>query len=212
MNTIQKSIFKLTILSSLVVCGQAQAQAKRTSILPATLQIKIAEQAAPPDQRAGAKVYGYSPQGDFTVLRVGSNHTICLAPNPKQAGLFAYAYFDQLEPFMARGRELVAEGKKYQEKNDIREAEVKSGKLKMPKQASILYVYWGEEENLDRETGEIKDALRRYVVYIPYATGASTGLSETPSVPGLPWLMEAGTYKAHIMMNPENLSMDHGQH
>ena len=51
-------------------------------------------------------------------------------------------------------------------------------------------------------TGEVKNGYLRYVIYIPYATAASTGLPEKPSAPGMPWIMNAGKYTAHIMINP----------
>ena len=41
-----------------------------------------------------------------------------------------------------------------------------------------------------------------YVVYIPFATAESTGLSATPA-PGTPWIMFPGTPKAHIMFVPD---------
>jgi len=40
------------------------------------------------------------------------------------------------------------------------------------------------------------------VVYIPWATAASTGLPIKPEAPGMPWIMDPGTHRAHIMINP----------
>jgi hypothetical protein len=48
----------------------------------------------------------------------------------------------------------------------------------------------------------LKDGHFRYVLYVPYATFESTGLPAKPSVPGMPWLMDPGTYGAHIMITP----------
>ena len=194
------------LMISILAFGQ---QAKRV-ILPAEVQVRLAVMAAPTEDRAKATVYGYTAEGKFTTLREGTNDIICLAPNPKQAGLFVYAYTKRLEPFMARGRELTLAGKSTKDKNDIREAEVKSGKLDLPKDPTVLYGYWGKDEDLDPATGEIKNAQRRYVVYIPFATAESTGLPTLPSVPGMPWLMNAGTYKSHIMLNPESMGHEHG--
>ena len=53
----------------------------------------------------------------------------------------------------------------------------------------------------DPATGQIVEAYTRWVVYTPYATPESTGLSATP-VPGGPWLMFPGKPTAHIMINP----------
>jgi hypothetical protein len=49
----------------------------------------------------------------------------------------------------------------------------------------------------------IRDRLyTRYVVYIPYATPDTTGIPLAPATPGGPWIMDAGTHRAHIMINP----------
>lgn len=168
----------------------------------ADIQIKTAVLAAPEDKRAGAMVYGYDAKGEFVVLRKGTNEMICLADNPNQAGLSVSCYHKDLEPFMARGRELKAEGKSFQETFDIREAEAKSGKLMMPKQASNLQVYSAKAEDYNATTGEVTKGSFRYVVYIPWATAASTGLPIKPEAPGMPWIMDPGTHRAHIMINP----------
>jgi len=42
----------------------------------------------------------------------------------------------------------------------------------------------------------------RYVIYIPFATPESTGLPLSPEIPGGPWIMDSGTHRAHIMLNP----------
>lgn len=172
-------------------------------ILPQDVRIKIAVMAAPEEKRAEATVYGYSANGEFVTLREGNNDFICLAPDVKEdeSMLQAYAYPKSLDPFMARGRELIAHGKRA-ERDSIREAEIKAGKLYMPQTPTTLYGYSGERENLDTQTGEIRDAKRRYVIYIPYAKAADLGLSNKPVAPGMPWLMAEGTYKAHIMINP----------
>jgi hypothetical protein len=40
------------------------------------------------------------------------------------------------------------------------------------------------------------------VIYIPYATAESTGLPAKPGSPGMPWIMNPGTARAHIMIDP----------
>lgn len=194
--------------ASLAVFGQKQER----SPLAKDLQIKIALQAAPPDQREGAKVLGYNEKGEFVTLQEGTatNNFICLAPDYKSAVLYAYAYPKSLDPFMGRGRELIAEGKR-KERDEIREAEHKAGKLPIPQTPTILYAYWGPLAKLNNSTGEIEGAMRRYVIYVPYAKAADIGLSTKPGLPGIPWLMDEGSYKAHIMINPENMGHSHGK-
>jgi hypothetical protein len=168
----------------------------------AEVQIKTALLAAPEDMRAGAMVYGYNAKGDFVVLRKGTNELVCLADDPKSNGLSVSCYHKDLEPFMARGRELKDAGKTFQEIFDMREAEAKSGKLMMPKQASNLQVYSAKAEDYNATTGEVTKGSFRYVVYIPWATAESTGLPTKPEAPGMPWIMNPGTHRAHIMISP----------
>lgn len=172
------------------------------SVASEEVQIKTAVLAAPQEQRENATVMGYSSSGELVVLRKGTNGMICLADDPNQKGLNVSCYHKDLEPFMARGRELKKEGKSFKEIFDMREEEVKSGKLKMPAQPTTLYVYTANDENFNTSTGEIKDGYLRYVVYIPYATAESTGLPLKPDFAGQPWIMDPGTHRAHIMISP----------
>ena len=177
-------------------------QVSAQTILPADIQIKTALLAAPPELRADATVVGYNPAGKFVTLRTGSGNIVCLADDPAKKGINVACYSIKLEPFMARGRELAEEGKTALEKKQIRDQEVKDGKLKMPDGPTTLFVYSGKEEDYNPTTGELKNGNFRYVVYTPYATLASTGLPARPAQPGMPWLMDAGTYGAHIMISP----------
>lgn len=195
---------KTFIFSALLMLGLSACAQQIPQELSADVLIKIAIMAAPEEKRADAAVYGYAANGEFTMLREGSNDFICLAPDMRQERdiLQAFAYSESLEPFMARGRELTIEGRQA-ERDSIREAEIRSGQLYMPQTPSTLYAYSGKKANLDPQTGEIRDAKRRYVIYIPYAVAADLGLSSKPAGPGMPWLMDEGTYKAHIMITPE---------
>ena len=186
----------LAIVTACVSISLAQ------NIPPADVQIKLALLAAPEESRALAMVYGYSPTGDLIELRKGSNEMVCLADDPAQSGFSVACYHKDLEPFMARGRELKKQGKSPKEIQATREEDVKTGKFEMPKHPSSLYVLSTAEEKYDRTAGEVKDTYLRYVIYIPYATAESTGLPLKPDAPGMPWIMDAGTYRAHIMINP----------
>lgn len=178
------------------------AQEVKITIPAPESQIKTAVLAAPEEQRDATRVYGYNDKGEIVVLREGTNNLVCLADNPNQEGIQVSCYNIKLEPFMARGRELVAEGKTEEEKRSIREKEAEAGTLKMPDVPSMLYILSGSEENYDIKTGDLKDGYFRYVIYTPYATTESTGLPAKPGAPGMPWLMDPGTHRAHIMITP----------
>jgi hypothetical protein len=188
----------VTAISFLFLLNNSYAQ----EILSPDIQIKTALLAAPADQRDSATVLGYDKSGKMVTLKKGTGNLVCLADDPKKKGISVACYSANLEPFMARGRELLAEGKTEDQKQEIRNKEIDEGKLKIPKEPNILYVLNGTDENYNKATGELKDAHIRYVFYVPYATPASTGMSPKPSQPGMPWLMDPGTAKAHIMITP----------
>ena len=150
--------------------------------------ITTALMAAPAESRATSRVIGYNMAGEFVTLKEGDSEYIVLADDPKKDGFNAACYHKDLEPFMARGRALRAEGKSADEIFAIREAEVKSGKIKIA-QGSALHIYYGPNTSYDPETSKVDGAKLRYVIYTPFATSASIGLPETPSAPNHPWIM-----------------------
>lgn len=187
------------ILVSLNSCNtSAQGPSPEVQIIGATM-------AAPESLRDGAMVYGFDSSGKLIVLREGSNELICLADDPNKKGFNAACYHKDLEPFMARSRELRSEGKTNGEIFQIKEEEVKAGKLKMPDNPTTLHIVSGGDGKYNPETEEIENVGYRYVVYLPYATQESTGLPLKPVVNGGPWLMDPGTHRAHIMIStPKN--------
>ncbi|NND15433.1 MAG: hypothetical protein HKN89_03830 [Eudoraea sp.] len=166
--------------------------------------IATALMAAPAESRDGSTVIGYNMAGEFVTLKEGDNELICLADDPKRDGFNAACYHKDMEPFMARGRELRQEGKTAGEIFTIREEEAKSGKLSMGKAGSTLHIYYGKGTQYNPETSEVDGAKYRYVVYMPWATSETTGLPEKPIAPNHPWIMNPGTHRAHIMISPVN--------
>lgn len=185
------------IVLLLLSCGMT-ALLPAQDIPPADWQIRTALMAVPEEFRDGAKVYGYTASGQFTTLREGSNAYIALADDPATTSFSTAAYHKDLDPFMARGRQLKSEGRDFQEIFDTRESEVRSGALKMPERATLC-VFTG---TVNPQTGDIENPYVRYVFYIPFATGESTGLPTTPAPPGHAWLMDPGMHRAHIMITP----------
>lgn len=163
--------------------------------------IATALMAAPEESRSGCKVIGYNMAGEFVTFKEGNNEFIVLVDNSNQDGFNAACYHKDLEPFMARGRALRAEGKTGQEVFAIREAEMKAGELEITR-GSTLHIYYGSKTMYDPETSKVEGAQLRYVVYMPWATSESTGLPEAPMAPNHPWIMNPGTHRAHIMISP----------
>jgi hypothetical protein len=165
----------------------------------AQVQIAGAVLAAPAELREGAAVLGYDSQGGRVWIREGKNELVCLASDPAKAAFDVACYHKDLEPFMARGRELLAQKVTGAKRNEVRFTEVEDGKLPMPREPRTLYVLTGT--SFDAATGKVQDSYLRWVIYVPFATPQSTGLS-TKASDSAPWLMSPGTAGAHIMINP----------
>ena len=174
------------------------ALATAATVAPPEDQIASSILAAPKERRSEATVLGYNAKGEVVTLRKGTNDLICLAHDPAEKAFSVACYHKDLEPFMARGRELAAQGLKGTARHEARWKEVQDGKVAMPKEARMLYVLSGT--GYDSAKGEVTAAYLRWVVYVPYATPESTGLSTTPGP--APWLMYPGTPGAHIMISP----------
>jgi hypothetical protein len=189
------------LLSGLAATSLAAQQPAALRVPSAERQVAAAVLPLPEGQRAGATVLGYDPQGRLVRLRAGSGIFTCLADDPRDGRFHVACYHNSLEPFMARGRELRAQGVQGDAVDSTRNADVAARRVRMPAVAS-LYSLTGPATSYDPATGAVTGVRPLFVVYLPGATEASTGLSTTPR-PGAPWLMEAGTPKAHIMFQPE---------
>ena len=194
-----KNLFLSTLVMSIFF---ACAQKDKPEIMPKDIQIKTALLPAPDDKKEGAMVYGYDEDGEVVVLREGTNDLVCLADSPYNDGISVSCYFKELDPFMKRGRELKKEGKETMDIRKMRGEEVAAGTLKMPKAPSMMYIFYGTQENYDKTTGTLGEGQFRYVIYTPFATSESTGLPLKPFAKGMPWLMDPGTHRAHIMVGP----------
>jgi hypothetical protein len=188
-----RQVLLIGILFAAAVHVQAQ-------VPPVEHQIAAAVTPAPPALQEGAAVLGYAEPGSpLVVLREGSNEMVCIADDPTDERFHVACYHRSLDPFMARGRQLRAEGKSRDELQEIRLAEIEAGTLPMPAQAAALYSLTGGADAFDASTGTAEKASRLTVVYMPGATAESTGLP-TSAPAGSPWLMNAGTPWAHIML------------
>ena len=183
------------VLSLAAAVGMAMG----ADVPPPQVQIAGAILAAPAELREGAAVLGYNAEGVLTKIREGKNELICLASDPAKTSFNVACYHKDLEPFMARGRELSAQKMTNAKRSEIRFKEIEDGKLPMSKEPRTLYVLTGA--GFDAATGKVQDSYLRWVIYVPFATPQSTGLS-TKGSDSAPWLMGAGTAGAHIMINP----------
>lgn len=187
---------RVTIAAALALCPSLLA----AQTLSAADQIASSVLALPKEMRDGAGVLGYRSSARLESLRPAKNGMLCLADDPADDQFHVSCYHMSMEPFMARGRSLREGGTKGAQVDSVRFAEVRSGKIRMPATAASLYQLFGPKGDFDPATGTASKSRALIVVYMPGATEASTGLSTTPSETK-PWLMFAGTPKAHIMFS-----------
>ena len=100
---------------------------------------------------------------------------------------------------MARGRALRAQGLARPAVDSARLAEITSGRLEFPKAAAALYSLTIQADSIDPTAPLPAGARSLWVIYLPYATEASTGITTQPSR-DRPWLMHPGEPWAHVMI------------
>ena len=197
LNLSMTRILSLAMLSLLLLSTSACAQNAAD-----THAINEAVSAAPDDMKEGAKVLGYNENGTFRTIREGTNDLVCTADDPARDGFETACFQADLEAYITRGRELRADGMNGQETVALRGEEIASGALSFTDGVATQYIRFGEDAYYDEATGEVINSNLRYVIYSPYSTAASTGLSTQPMGPGAPWIMASGTWRAHIMIIP----------
>lgn len=168
------------------------------AVLPVDQQLASAVLPLPAEMREGAGVMGYKAPGKLELLRPVKNGMLCLADDPTDDRFHVACYADTIDPFMERGRELRRQGVTGAKVDTMRFADIRSGKLKMPEKPAALYQITAPKNGYNPTTRSITGGTSSMVVYVPFATGESTGLSTKPSNTS-PWLMLPGTPKAHIM-------------
>lgn len=173
-------------VAAVTLVGAGHASAQTDPLERAVLPLPAAE-------RASATVMALR-DGAWTVAREGDGEFICLADDPADDRFHAACYHRSLEPYMARGRELRAEGVGGRESIERRWAEIEAGALEMPAHAALHQILADGEWD-----GDPAAARRLTVIYVPFASAAELGLPADGSGGG-PWLMFPDRPTAHIMI------------
>lgn len=150
--------------------------------------IEQAVLALPVEMRAGATVVRFQ-DGKQNILRAGDNGLFCHADDPDHPGIAIWCYPQSHDEYARRWYEVAADGKTPDETNEIVTAEIEAGDIEWPDVAV----------NYNLRGPSIDTATLLTVVYMPYATGESVGITEERHFNG-PWLMFPGTPFAHIMI------------
>lgn len=191
-----RGTFFTMILASAAVIGTPAGTAGQVS---EEALIAGAVLGAPEAARDGAEVRAWTEDGGLRVIREGSNELICLANRPGGERFQTTCYHRSLDAFLARGRELRAEGLSGMPYQEARWAEAEAGTLQMPEQAAALNNFFVNDPDWDPLTRDEAEGGRLNTVYMPYATTEGTGLP-TRAPAGQPWLMWPGKPSSHIMI------------
>jgi len=149
----------------------------------------------PEDMRAGATVYKYDPKtGERITLRKGTNSLECA---PRGADGFTWCYHAVSGPRRDLSAKLRAQGKSDKEVQDAMAEATKAGTIKPTPYGTMMYRLYGKKDRIQL----------LWVLVVPGATPESIGVSDDSqrdeainNGDGRPWLMQAGTPGAHIMI------------
>lgn len=174
----------------------AQSQVSDTATL-----IAVAVLALPESMRAEATVVRKTSSGVVT-LRPGSNGMICTNASSGDTVL-AYCFKESFYALLKRADELSKQldspdnGKLV---GGAMEKEIKQGKLTLPAQPTVGFAMRGPISAYNPVTNAASREIKRWqMIQVPYATGKALALPEQHS-PDMPWVMAAGTWMAHIMI------------
>lgn len=186
----------------------------------AATKIATAVLPLPKEMRGSATVIDVVGGGKINTLRKGTSDMVCAyhapaVPQNSKTGekvLGLSCYHEAVSKLIIRSnaiqRELTAAGKAADRKavEAQVDAEIKAGKLKLAPVPTIGFRMAGPVDAFNPATGATSPAVHTWqMVIIPYATGASLSLPQKESG-GMPWVMGAGTYMAHIMIEPTALA------
>jgi hypothetical protein len=128
-------------------------------------------------------------EGKQVFLREGTNGMFCRADDPQTPGIAVWCYPESHDAYARRWYQLAAEGNEPSKVDAIIVDEIEAGTLEWPDVAV----------NYNLRGPSLDNALLNTVVFVPFATGESLGISEERNFTR-PWLMNAGTAFAHIMI------------
>jgi hypothetical protein len=190
----------MVLLAALLVAGQLDGVTRIDASTPESVQVALAESAAPPAVAADAAVYVIGP-GGYRKVRDSRNGFSCLVSREHR---------DTLEPecFDAEGTATVLPARLFVEerraKGDADEAierdleeGYRSGRFKAPRKPGLVYMLSPHNYVFDPERRQVIHFPGHLMFYAPYATAKDVG-----SGPGAPYIVAPGTPHALMIVVP----------
>ncbi|MBX3053976.1 MAG: hypothetical protein KF753_21040 [Caldilineaceae bacterium] len=153
-------------------------------------QVERALLPLPESLRASANIVGFDSDWNQVMVREGSSDMNCVAFAPFMAIQYAVCEHKSSEPFWVMGMQLRAGGMAQADIDQARIDAMVDGTLEIPVVGAARYFLLG---------GRPQNLSSLMAVHLPHATSESTGFSTEPDN-YRPWLMDAGTPNAHVMM------------
>ena len=185
-----------------MVAAQAAKSAPAAPSAPLTesQQIASAMLALPTEFRDGARVLGYRAGGkELVPIRDANGQFTCLATEPGKSFHVA-CYQNSMEPFMLRGRELRAAGR---EGSAGRHGSIRRGEIGQARHAQAARGDVSTLRRRIRSREQQADGIAPTVRHLHPGRDAGVDGIERQAIGGIPWIMFAGTPKAHIMLTPK---------
>lgn len=186
-------------VAAVLLAGAFPANAQ-TSRAPHAVEAAVLP--LPEHLRAGATVVLQADDGTSTILRKGTNDMVCVDATTTDTFL-AYCYTQTVYKVYQRAAAL---GKQLHTSDmdmgvaDSIEAEIKRGKLTLPREPTVGFALMGPIHGYDRATNSVNGEIKSWqTIMMPFATGAALGLPEAPAK-DMPWVMHPGMWMAHIMI------------
>jgi hypothetical protein len=194
----------MILLAALLTADQLAGIRTIDATTPPSIQIALAESAAPPPVAQDSTVYVLGPTG-YTKARDGKNGFTCLISRQRR---------DTLEPecFDAEGTATVlplrlfveaqrASGISEAEINQAVEAGYRSGKFSAPRKPGLVYMLSDHNYVFSPDRQEIIHFPGHLMFYAPYASEKEVG-----SGPGAPFIIAPGTPHALMIVVPAGMS------
>jgi hypothetical protein len=188
------------LLVSLLVAIQLDGVTRVDATTPETVQVALAESAAPPAVASDASVYVLGPNG-YRKVRAGRNGFTCLVSRERR---------DTLEPecFDAEGTATVVPVRLFVEArraagagDEAIEREVeegyRTGRFTAPRKPGLVYMLSPHNYVFDPERRQIIHFPGHLMFYAPYATARDVGIG-----PGAPYIVAPGTPHALLIVVP----------
>lgn len=157
---------------------------------PTAAQTQRALMPLPASLRDTANIVVFDTDWNSIVVRDGGSDMNCVAGAPFMGIQYAVCQHSSSEPFWVMGMQLGAQKIPQDQIDKARIQAMEAGELEIPIVGAARYFLIG---------GRPQNLLPLMAVTLPYATSESSGFSTEPDS-FRPWLMDAGTPNAHVMI------------